>query len=293
MEYWVNYNFFRVIAGEEGYDFTEALRAVDLGPRDRARSREYGDTWLRLQRVFDSGDNIIGEFVRINTHELLELFDIDGNSEEIEASLEQGHGVRTLTLFSPTYSVLVTESRRSGVTPKMIFWYFKEIGRRESFEAETVLRPGVFSRIPKNRRIRSFYFKAAPPENPEVYRLRGARILDFLNKTKQYHRDGALIEVKIHLGRGRGGDSLDDKEVISDAHVLVDAYDSAERVEKVIIAGRDEEKDEGFQINLIEDRMRESVTVDVPTGRLLIDERLRALERAFSKQLGNLRRLFG
>lgn len=270
----ITFDFYRVKvedkAGRSFPDLLEEMNAVD----DRAQSRT--DDAIRLQPVKKSHGMLRGDMLRIRLNEVPVKAKLSGETKEIDLAADEGIGEETAYLFHPNTRILVIQRNRIGVSAAVMAKYFRTLCKVRAVNLEMILKQDALERIRGMATIRTFEVHVAAPDRAEGLRGRGhsaKAMYDLLND----HQANNLT-VKLSMGHKRGGL----QNVIDTIVRLAGNQAEDPAVKKILVIGNEDEDDsEKTLIDLLQDRLTESVILEGDGSRVTSAQRFKALNAAW------------
>ena len=263
-------------------EFRNALRAA-MRLHGVNRSRDVWGERVDLYVCHESGSIIEGEIGRVRMNDTPAIANRDCSVNEI--SLDDGQGIaeRTAFLYDSQRAVLALHAKREAVSASRIAGFCNHFSGNEieSFSLNPILRTDAeqkFRSMDVIKKVEVEYFRGAGDiiANSDISTSSFVRSLETLQ--------GETLTVAVSSGRKkRNRLSLGHvRELIQTALTGRD-----EVVRKLTISGRNA-SDEALFIDLLEDRLRTPVLIEVRGRTASYEQRRRAVRRAYESNLSLL-----
>lgn len=289
-EKYLNIDFYRVrVEDRENRTFLDLLEVIRALPDDEGRAQTRTDDAIRLQTVNRSTAYWRGDMLRIRMNEAPVKAKRSGETKPIDFDEDEGLGEETAFLFHPATNVLVVQRNRSGVSASALAKYFKILGKVKAIKFESILKEDALQRIARMQNISTFEVHFAGVQNGHNLRGRGHSAGSMYAMLNQFQAPNATI--KLSMGRKPG-------RLQNVVNAVADLFgDQAEaqpqEVKRVIVIGSEGEDEERTLIDLLQDRLSESIVVEVRDGeRITSAQRFKALNAAWERNQTYLERTY-
>lgn len=302
------FEFYRlVIPSNAGKSFEKIIeQVIDISIADRILSvfdrpvylYEVSEEFIDFERP-DNKENKIrlikGMFIRVKTDDLPNWVDKEGVLQALEDDDKKlGLGEKSMFLYNPETRVFIFQSTTSGISLKAIFIYFQELlSLSYTIQSRVCINEDAMSRIDKLKSVSKFDIKIASLDSMEIYSDQN-KDDDDINRIRENTRAPFL---SLTLSVEHKDSSLDlsfIKDFINRYLPFINSNNGV-RTDRMLLNGRTE--DEGsFIMNLIEDKMKESVRVDYKNfnGRRVVmdSERYSSLLTAWKRREESILKMY-
>jgi len=245
-------------------------------------SAQYGwqDTWE-------------GEIVRLRMDDIPVKGNISGGIEDILLAHDEGIGEQSAFIYHPATSILALQSNRHGVSAGDFARYFELVaGSNTSITLDAVLQADAMQRLAKIKEVSKFQVRIASLTNMDIFKDGDYGVEEIVKLTQAFQAPSIVLELKT--SRKKDDSSLSIKTVFDTAQSLVRAsYQSQNKISAIRISGSSDE-DEHLFIDLLRDKMRESIPV-MNSGRnrnIPYANRQIALQEAWNRRLTEILRMY-
>ncbi len=232
-----------------------------------------------------------GEMIRLRMNNLPVKGSRSGQIQEIVFNDDEGIGEQTAFIYHPPTRVLVLQSNQSGVSPSTFAKYFEVMADfSEPIYIDPILQPDAMQRMARVQSVSKFEIRVAGLDNMELFQADDYGVKDMVDLTKAFNSPS--ISLNLSIGRKNQG-SLSVEKVKSTAQALLrGANQNKQQVKTIRISGYTNEN-EFVYIDLLKDRMRESV--DISSGKkrnLPYQERKQIIRDAWLRRQQELLSMF-
>ncbi len=278
---YLNIDFYRVkVEDKEERTFLSLLEVVHGMPDDEGRAQNRTDDAIRLQSVKKSATAWRGDMLRIRMNESPVKAKRSGETKPIDFDEDEGLGEETAFMFHVASSILVIQRNRSGVSASALAKYFKILGKVKAITFECILKEDALTRIANMQNIRTFEVHFAGVQNGQSIRGKGHSAKAMYAMLDEFQAPNATI--KLSLGR-KPGTLQNVVNAVSDLFGN-QADAQPQEVKRVIVIGSEGDAEERTLIDLLQDRLSESVIVEVKDGeRITSAQRFKALNSAWER----------
>ena len=234
---------------------------------------------------------LYGRMVKIRMQDVPVLARLDGYVGDLPLREDEGVGEETSFLYSARHNILAMQRNWHGTRASTFLAYLEHITRVAPLELQAVLGEDAMRTLRRMTVIRRFEVRLANRENPEDLKGRGLsvdRMVDLLS-----HFAAVRIDVAIGMTGESRFKSMNRQSVINAALSLLRLRSEDDRrVTRLRVLGKNEEDERLEVLDLIENRMREEVTVDREGRRVTPAVCRDALTTAFMARRDELDRMF-
>lgn len=258
----IKIDFYKVVMHETaGVTFEAILQQVDaLSTKDRVKEVRFHQIWLSefcTQPQFCEGD-----MIRLRMSNVPIKGNLAGNVEEISLAHDEGIGEQTAFLYHIPTKVLALQSNQSGTSASVFAQYFEEMsGINQPIHLDPVLQIDAMERLLNMTSVSNFEVRVAGLENMNSLQNQDLGLKNFISLSETFR--APTVSVKVSVGRKKKK-SLDVEEIKHIARNLARMPQPC--VKKIRISGSTEEE-ENIYLDLLKDRMRESVDMNQGTNR--------------------------
>jgi len=277
-----------VVRSKEPTDFEQILEAGRKLPDDETRTVDRPDGPIRLQFARRSVNVWQGELIRIRLGEEPKKANTRGKVEPIPFEADEGLGEETAFVYDPELQMIAYHEHRGGVTLTNAARYFKAVGKVRSIDFQPVLKPEVLERVGRMGMVKEFIVYLAGVHDGQHLRNLGRPALSLFGTANAFMAPKA----KFHLSIGKEGSLQNVKEAIAD--FMRGDDEIKEQIQKLVVVGSEAEGDDTEQvIDLIQDRLVVTMSVELRGGRLTDAKRRGAVYDAWLAQRESLKAAYG
>lgn len=290
----VRIDFFRVTQnGVPFRDLAGILRHLGAAADPTKRNVEFmadGDTY-RLQSLDDQGRNLAGDMLRIRMQNIPVKASLLGSIDELDLDDDEGIGEESAFWFDSHLAVLAYQRNRTGVPASRFCDYVSQLaGLEASPDLEHVVLPDAYRKLRRMERHTRFELKCAHADNGDLFKGDGGAVGQAM--TDMSALGAPLLTLTASCGRA---DRAMNRGVLHRAVEMMRGLigsQHGEVVRKLEISGRTHD-DELLVVDLVEDRMVETATIDVGRHRHApYAVRARYLQEAYGRRAKELRTMF-
>lgn len=271
--------------------FGNIMQTLHGVPNDRRRTMFAADEPVRLRHLEQTGGRWLGDMVRIRLHERIDKSTVDGREEELQFAEDEGPCEKTAFFFDPHTAVMAIQ-QNGGVTPSSCGRYFRTLGGVQKIELLPILKLEALERILRMGNISKFQIKLAGIDSAKPLRQNThASARSMMEMLRSLRAPKATISVEI---------DRDTPTLERISGLVRDALQWNEsglaEVKKLLVVGSDDgdAPDEVVAIDLLQDRIVETVPVTLPEGqRVGNNERYHAVRTAWNRNRNHLEDRFG
>jgi hypothetical protein len=281
----INVDFYRVTP-PDGQSFRDMLHAIGDLPIDQ-RNLDMGEHPARLQSVESWNQCYEGEMVRIRMDSLPQKASLDGALEDLDLQDDEGLGEETAFLYHHLTRTLAIQRNRFGVPASSFAWYVKEKnGVDRPIVLDPILETAVLERLDQVKFVRKLDITLAGLSTGTSLRNRGYGVGDIVRLSENF--SAPRISIELSMGRERRGSLLVDRAVGALRSLAGVAADNTDEVQKLKVTGITD-SDERVVLDLIEERMKETVLVSDQARTVTYEARRGAIREAWTKRGEELR----
>lgn len=287
----LNIDFYRVkVEDKQDRTFLQLLEAMHVLPDDESRAQNRTDDAIRLQMTRKGTTAWRGDMLRIRMNEAPVKAKRSGETKPIDFDEDEGLGEETAFLFHVPTNILVIQRNRIGVSASALAKYFKVLGKVKSITFEAILKEDALKRIARMQSIRTFEVHFSGVQNGQSLRGKGHSAKAMYSMLDEFQAPNATI--KLSLGRKRG--TLQNVRDFVAELFGNQADNSPSDVTKVVVVGSEGDDEERTLIDLLQDRLSESVIVEMKDGaRITSAQRFKALNTAWERNQNYLESTYG
>jgi hypothetical protein len=223
-----------------------------------------------------------GEILRIRMDNIPTKADLAGKIEEFNLADDEGIGEQSAFIYHPDTNILLLQSNKHGVSPGNFAQYFELIiGSNTSIYIDPVIQEDALQRLESMSKVKKFDISIAALEDMSIFNNCGLE--EFANLTTVYQAPSINIELKVSRKKNS---SLPLEKVRNAAKSLLGiSAQNQSQVKKIRISGSSDE-DDSLYVDLLKDRMRESIQINASKNQRNISyvKRQEALRNAWQKR---------
>lgn len=279
----LNIDFFKVVIPlDMNLTFGEVLQKVITLPAEQ-RFKEVRLHHLSVHEAnFGWQQTWEGEIVRIRMDNIPTKADLAGKIEDFKLADDEGIGEQSAFIYHPDTNIMLLQSNKHGVSPGNFAQYFElMIGSNASIYIDPVIQLDALQRLENMNKVKNFDISIAALEDMSIFDNSGLE--EFAKLTTVYQAPSINIELKVSRKKNS---SLPVEKVRNAAKSLLRiSNQNQNQVKKIRISGSSDEDDSLF-VDLLKDRMRESIQINASKNQRNIPyiERQKALRNAWQKR---------
>ncbi|AUB37458.1 hypothetical protein COO91_03403 [Nostoc flagelliforme CCNUN1] len=232
-----------------------------------------------------------GEIICIRMDNVPAKADLAGKIEDFKLADNEGIGEQSAFIYHPNTNIMLLQSNKHGVSSGNFAQYFElMIGSNDSIYIDPVIQLDALQRLESMNRVKKFNVSIAALEDMSVFNNCGLE--EFAKLTTVYQAPSINIELKASRKKHS---SLPLEKVRNTAKSLLGiSTQNQSQVKKIRISGSSDEDDSLF-VDLLKDRMRESIQINASTTQRNISyvERQKALRSAWQKRELEILKTYG
>lgn len=286
----INYDFFQVIMPPDvPSDFGTTLRRISAlkGAAILDYTEEYP---VRLHSLKATETDFLGDMARIRMNDIPPKMKLSGETESLGLEEDQGLGEIASFIYHPKTNILLMMRNRNAVSISRFCRYIETMAEIQGLEFRHVSRSEVFKRIQRLVKIKRFDLKLAAPGNAKIFRELGISTGDMIDLM------GSSPHVWLTMSFSTGHErnlSLTKKTVEKIASKLQTRKPEKEENISLVITGNEESLLQKEVIDLFEDVLTDSFTVDLKKERVISDvQRHQAIRTVWLKNKGKIEKIY-
>ncbi|WP_020675518.1 DUF6731 family protein [Geopsychrobacter electrodiphilus] len=266
----INFDFFKVNMPEGGGTFETLLDSIFALPGEE-RTYEGTRYHVRLNALRrNKNGRIIGEAAKIRMTDIPEKMKLNGVTDQIDLDEDQGIGDTAAFVYVPDLQILIYQKNRDAVSASSFCTYVSEIEDNEGDVVfDVILEAEALQRLAEMDIIRRFELQVAAPNNSQLFKELGISpdtLLELMNTSPSISAN-----FTFSMGHKRDGSILK-KDVVKLCKKLfgrVHDHGAADEKIKLLVSGKEEIGSETEYIDLFNDRMIETVEIDLGENRVV------------------------
>jgi hypothetical protein len=264
--------------------FGDILYKLHKVPNDRRRTMFTADEPVRLRYLKTSSGRWLGDLAKIRLHEKIDKSTVDGQEEEIGFRENEGPCEKTAFLYDPSINVIAIQQTAGSVSASSCGRYFKTLGQVRKIELQVMVKLEALERILRLGTIAKFQIRLAGIDSAKA--LRGAS--ESSTTLMRFLRFLKAPTASISVGIDRETPTLERvAQLVRDA--LEWETEGIAQVKKLLVVGSEGDADEMAAIDLLRDRIIETVPVVLADGQRISDrDRYNAVKTAWERQRSEL-----
>jgi hypothetical protein len=287
----INIDFYRVsVLNDQTLRFNDLIEDVSALPVDNQRNLFVKDVPIRLQICDQRPDGITADMVRIRMNALPAKASLGGVIAPFDLNDDEGIGEETAFYYNIPRRIAVIQRNKFGVSAPQIAHYFTvktglgTLVFDPIFETETMIKYATM------QNVRKFEVAIAGKQNPQIFNTLEAGLSSTVDMIQTLQAPS--VDITVSMGHERGSLATRAVKAVADA-LLVIANDSPDQVKKIKITGSSTDEEQSALLNLLEDRMVETVDVPEDTNRRLSYlSRISAVRQAWQRRRDELSNMF-
>lgn len=288
----LNVDFFKVvIPADMNLSFEEVLQKLIQVPADQ-RFQEVRLHYISLhEAVFGWQQTWEGEIVRLRMDNIPVKANLAGKIEDFKLADDEGIGEQSAFIYHPATNILLLQSNKYGVLPGNFARYFELIiGSNASIYIDPVIQWDALQRLEQMKTVKKLNISIAALENMSVFENSGLE--EFVNLTTAYQAPAIDIEFKV--SRSKKSSLPLEKVRNATTSLLRISNQNQNQVKKIRISGSSDD-DDNLYVDLLKDKMRESIQIKASNGQRNIPylERQKALRNAWEKRKSEILKMYG
>jgi hypothetical protein len=285
----IKIDFYRIAAPDESQaPFESLLQYVNqLNDDDETRTVDIRDAPVRMHQASKEGEFWEGNFIRIRMTGVPVKASRKGSVSSFLLEDHEGMGEQTAFLYHPKTQVLILQTNQSGVSAASFAKYFEVICRLgQPIFIDLVLQPDAVQRLATMRSVRKFQVRTTGLDTMQLFQGADYGVNEMAQLSEAFRAPAMEITLSVERDKEK---SLLSESVKNVANWLSRmSIHHQEQVKKIRISGSTEE-DELVVIDLLQDRMREQVEIQIGKGRdLSYKKRQEAIRKAWERRKNEL-----
>lgn len=286
----VKVSFHRVLITnrETPVGFGQILKILNAVPNDRRRTMFAADEPVRLRYLHEAGKRWLGDLAKIRLHERIDKSTVDGKEAELLFADNEGPCEKTAFFYDPALNVMAIQQTAGAVSASSCGRYFRTLGNVEKIDLPVVLKLEALERIMRLGTIARFQIQLAGIDSARQLKAKHESARAMMRFLRFLRAPTANISIQVE----RETSTLERvRNLIADA-LEWDQKGLAE-VRKILVVGSEGDADELAAIDLLRDRVIETVPIQLADGQRMTDnDRYRAVRTAWERQEPGLRAQF-
>jgi hypothetical protein len=290
----LNFDFYRVAMPERArITFEELLLEIEARP-GRERTFHGPRYPVRLNNLQRTRNLIIGEVARIRMNDIPPKMKLNGEVDPIALDPDQGLGETATFLYSPAHEILIFQKNKNALPASTFCMYMEEFGDLgNDLLFDIVFSPEAIQRMAQLRYVQRFDLEVAAPGNAAIFRdmdLTPEALATLMVATPR-----VKAAFSFSMGHRTTG-TLVREEVVRFCRRIFHRQETdpgAGESIKLIVSGREDALDDKEVIDLLNDRMVETVEVNIGEARNISDEQKRdAILTAWQRRRADVELMF-
>jgi hypothetical protein len=232
----------------------------------------------------------LGDIARIRMDDIPPKMKLSGETEPLGLDDDQGLGEIASFIYHPKTNILVMMRNRSAVSISGLCRYIETMSGLQDLQFKHVSRSEVFKRIKRLVTIKRFDLKLAAPGNGAIFSELGIStgdMIDLMNSSPH-----VWLTLSFSTGHSKKS-SLAKSTVEKIAAKLKARTPSKDEIVSLVITGNEESFLQKEVIDLFEDVLTDSFTIDMKEQRVISDiQRHRAIKAVWIKNRDRIVKIF-
>lgn len=283
-------DFYAVEQEDASTPFEDVVRMVNDLPNDDARTRDVKDYPVRLQEAHFIGEFIDFDIMKVRIGDAAAKATRAGQITPIEMSNGEGFGEWTACRYHPKTKTLLIHRNQHGTSASSIVQYFEKItGNRRQHQLLPILGRQAWGRFDRLSRITWAEIETSGFGDLDLQAVKNNISAEAMVRAASEFGARKTV-MKLGLGQ-REGSLVHIRNWIRSFFNLPISQD--QQITKIRITGIDD-GDERRVVDILKDKIVESIQVEVPEGETLgYPARRRALAKAWENRCLEISELRG
>jgi len=287
----INIDFYRVsVLDDQALRFNDLIENVSALPNNDQRNLFIKDIPVRLQICDQRPAGITADMVRIRMNALPAKASLGGVIAPFDLDDDEGIGEETAFYYNIPKRIAVVQRNKFGVSVPLIAHYFTVKTGMGTLVFDPIFETETMVKYASMQNVRKFEVAIAGKQNPQIFNGLGAGLSSTVDMIQALQ--APCVDITISMGYERGSLVTQSVKAVADA-LLAIANNSPDQVKKIKITGSSNDEEQAALLNLLEDRMVE--TIDVPEDanrRLSYQSRISAVMQAWQRRSAELSNMF-
>lgn len=290
----INTDFYKVFMSNDSSASFETIlqRVIQLPIQDRFKEvRQYPLCLRQAESVWQQCWE--GEMIRLRMDDLPVKGSLSGNIEALVFNDDEGIGEQTAFVYHPPTRVLVLQANQSGVSASNFVKYFELMNNaNEPIYIDPVIQASALEKLAKLNAVSKLEIQVAGLDKMNIFQNQDYGVKEIINLSNEFR--SPIINIEFSVGRKkRESLSLEKAKDTATGWLRISSENKRE-VKKIRISGSSDDR-ENVYIDLLKDRMRESVDIK-KTGRsrtISYYDRRQAVQESWQRREKELFSMFG
>lgn len=284
-------DFYKVQMPESaGVSFESILQKVEnLSPKDRVKEIRLHQIWLlqssTYQQVWE------GNMIRLRMNDVPIKGNLLGNVEEIHLRDDEGIGEQTAFLYHIPMRVLALQSTKNGTSPSTFANYFEAIsGFGTPIYLDPVLQLDAMQRLLNMNTVSKLDVRVAGLDNMGILQDQDIDLKQFVNMSETFRAPNLSVTLSVGHEKKK---TLAVETIKNVAIKLSRMFQQNHQSIKTLRISGSTGDEEYIQLDLLKDRMRESLDINSGRQRTIPYElRQKAIREGWGKRYDELTKMF-
>lgn len=259
----LNVDFYKVTISQDKYtgkNLDSILKqAKSMPQKDRVKEVRNTPTFLHILN-YGWNECWEGEIVRLRMNNLPVKGSFSGNVEDINLADDEGIGEQTAFIYHPETSILALQSTQHGPSMMHFTRYFESIiNCSDCINLDLVLQKDAIKRLEKMQTVSKFKVRIAKVENMKMLATEEHGVKEIIELSE--YLEAPTIDVEISNGRSKEN-ALSVTKIKEMTQSLFRINKNQSKTVKTLRISGSSNDNEKIYIDLIKDRMRESVSLN-------------------------------
>ena len=283
-----NFDFFRVEVANGGSNLEASIEQFFRdNPTITDRNLAISDGFVRIGNWRKNGGSYQGIMLRLRTENVAQIARFDSDVMQ-DLALQPGEALTEYCCFAyyPTKQILVLHRSRNAGGSARLNDYLERMVRAGNVTLAVVLNRDAFQRLDRITEVTLAELKIAMPKLKTLPQADDEPAKDMIALAKL--SGATTVSATLSMGRSK-------KPMLSAFRDAMKHFAGTyeEAVERAVVTGRSEEEPgETITVDLITDRMREKVQIDVVEGQSVTDRIHEALATAYERRVDEINAQF-
>lgn len=286
----INFDFYKVSMPDQSLKLEDIFKKlVSLPIQDRIQEvRSYPVFLHQAECVWRQCWE--GDIIRLRMDDLPVKGNLSGNIENLIFSEDEGIGEQTAFLFHPSTRILLLQSNQSGVLCPTFIKYFEMMGGlKEQIFIDPVIQSRTMEKLDRMNDIQKFEIRVAGLDKMSIFRNQNLAVDELIKLSEEFRAPS----ITMNLAKTRRKQESLFLNSVKDTAMTMLRINSQykQEVKKLRISGSIGEEEQIY-IDLLQDRMRESIIVK-KKRTLDYSERRLALRQSWERREEEIFSMYG
>lgn len=285
----INIDFYRVEIFQAGTITVESLiqQILNKPKEDRVQFIRHIPVWLNEASI--DQEFVEGDFIRLGMNDIPVKGNVQGIIENIKLDDNEGLGVQSAFLYHIPTRVFLLQSVKSGISNTNFSRYLTEITEiNKPIFVDLILQLETWKKLDRMRDIRKMDIRVAGLDNLEILADNDNPVGSIRELAQYYEAPSLSLELSVGKAKNKSLALGRAKELVFS---LIRMNSNHNQVKTLRISG-DIDDDGLLFIDLLRDRMRESIQHDIPSRTIHYEDRKKLIKKAWENRSQEIFKLY-